>query len=183
MCGQRGWGARCQLRPLFPAAGPAPEPWQPPQEAEPCTQMVAPGCPRLGLPTEPSLRALEVTIMYKGRTVLQEVVGRPSCVLQYGPPDLAVEAPEPQLVAFPSPAQLPDQKQLHYTEKLLQHVAPGLQLELREQGLWARRRGTCKVYWELGGPLGCDSPSTPARLLQRDCDTPIFDFYTFFQGQ
>lgn len=161
--------------------GPAQEPWQPPQEAEPCTQMSVPSCPQLGLHAEPSLWALDVTIMYKGRTVLQEVVGRPSCVLLYGAPGLAIEATEPQLVAFPSPAELPDQKQLHYTEKLLQHVAPGLQLELREFKLWARRQGKCKVYWEVGGPLGCDSPSTPARLLQRNCCTFIFDFRTFFR--
>lgn len=185
MCGGgRNWGTRCQLRPSpTPHAGPAQEPWQPPQEAEPCTQMSVPSCPQLGLHAEPSLGALDVTIMYKGRTVLQEVVGRPSCVLLYGAPGLAIEATEPQLVAFPSPAELPDQKQLHYTEKLLQHVDPGLQLELRELRLWARRQGKCKVYWEVGGPLGCDSPSTPARLLQRNCCTLIFDFRTFFRGQ
>uniref|UniRef100_A0A452S930 Interferon regulatory factor 7 n=1 Tax=Ursus americanus TaxID=9643 RepID=A0A452S930_URSAM len=130
---------------------------------------------------EPSLRALDVTIMYKGRTVLQEVVWHPSFVLLYGPPSPAAAATAPQHVAFPSPAELPDQKQLHYTEKLLQHVAPGLQLELRGHGLWARRLGKCKVYWEVGGPLGSASPSTPPRLLQRNQDTPIFDFGTFFR--
>ncbi|XP_044922992.1 interferon regulatory factor 7 isoform X2 [Mustela putorius furo] len=93
----------------------------------------------------------------------------------------ATTATEPQHVAFPSPAELPDQKQMHYTEKLLQHVVPGLQLELRGCRLWARRRGKCKVYWEVGGPLGSASPSTPPRLLQRNQDTPIFDFSTFFR--
>lgn len=121
--------------------------------------------------------------MYKGRTVLQEVVWHPSFVLLYGPPSLATRATEPHCVAFPSPAKLADQKQLHYTEKLLQHVAPGLQLELRGPGLWARRLGKCKVYWEVGGPLGSASPSTAPRLLQRNQDTPIFDFSTFFRGQ
>lgn len=132
---------------------------------------------------EPSLRALDVTITYKGRTVLQETVWHPSFVLLYGPPSPAATATASQHVAFPSPAELPDQKQLHYTEKLLQHVAPGLQLELRGHGLWARRLGKCKVYWEVGGPLGSASPSTPPRLLQRNQDTPIFDFGTFFRGQ
>uniref|UniRef100_A0A8C5VSQ5 Interferon regulatory factor 7 n=1 Tax=Microcebus murinus TaxID=30608 RepID=A0A8C5VSQ5_MICMU len=130
---------------------------------------------------EPSLWVLDVTIMYKGRAVLQEVVGRPSCLLLYGPPGPAVQAAEPQHVAFPSPAELPDQKQLRYTEELLRHVAPGLQLELRGLWLWARRMGKCKVYWEVGGPLGSASPSTPARLLPRNCDTPIFDYGTFFR--
>uniref|UniRef100_A0A8C9B015 Interferon regulatory factor 7 n=1 Tax=Prolemur simus TaxID=1328070 RepID=A0A8C9B015_PROSS len=130
---------------------------------------------------EPSLGVLDVTIMYKGRAVLQEVVGRPSCLLLYGPPGPAVQAAEPQHVAFPSPVELPDQKQLRYTEELLRHVAPGLQLEMRGLWLWARRMGKCKVYWEVGGPLGSASPSTPARLLPRNCDTPIFNFGTFFQ--
>lgn len=165
--------------------GPASEPWQPPQEVEPCApvageQVLArPGCSQPGLQAE--LRALDVTIMYKGRTVLQEVVWHPSFVLLYGPPSLATRATEPHCVAFPSPAKLADQKQLHYTEKLLQHVAPGLQLELRGPGLWARRLGKCKVYWEVGGPLGSASPSTAPRLLQRNQDTPIFDFSTFFR--
>uniref|UniRef100_A0A8C8YAA8 Interferon regulatory factor 7 n=1 Tax=Panthera leo TaxID=9689 RepID=A0A8C8YAA8_PANLE len=135
----------------------------------------------IGSLAEPGPGALEVTIMYKGRTVLQETVGRPSFVFLYGSPSPATEATEPQHVAFPSPAELPDQKQLHYTEKLLQHVAPGLQLELRGPRLWARRLGKCKVYWEVGGPLGSASPSTPPCLLQRNQDTPIFDFSAFFR--
>lgn len=153
------------------------EPWQPPPDVEPCPGVAA----EPGSQGEPSLRALDVTIMYKGRTVLQEVMWRPSFVFLYGPPSPATTATEPQHVAFPSPAKLPDQKQLHYTEKLLQHVAPGLQLELRGCRLWARRLGKCKVYWEVGGPLGSASPSTPPRLLQRNQDTPIFDFSTFFR--
>ncbi|XP_046956602.1 interferon regulatory factor 7 isoform X1 [Lynx rufus] len=169
-------------------AGPAPalEPWQPPREAAPgirtAGEVVAgPGRSQIGSQAEPSPGALEVTIMYKGRTVLQETVGRPSFVFLYGSPSPAAEAAEPQHVAFPSPAELPDQKQLHYTEKLLQHVAPGLQLELRGPRLWARRLGKCKVYWEVGGPLGSASPSTPPCLLQRNQDTPIFDFSAFFR--
>ncbi|XP_029813028.1 interferon regulatory factor 7 [Suricata suricatta] len=163
------------------------EPWQAPQEVAPGIRMadaqvsVGPGHSQLGLQAEPSLGALDVTIMYKGRTVLHETVGCPSFVLLYGSPSPAAEATGPQRVAFPSPAELPDQKQLHYTEKLLQHVAPGLQLELRGPRLWARRLGKCKVYWEVGGPLGSASPSTPPCLLQRNQDTPIFDFSTFFR--
>ncbi|XP_062949955.1 interferon regulatory factor 7 isoform X1 [Cynocephalus volans] len=155
--------------------GPAPTP---PYQGEPHMAPAASTCTPVG---EPGLHTLDVTIMYKGRTVLQEVVRFPSCVLLYGTPSLAVQATEPQHVVFPSPAELPDQKQLRYTEELLRHVAPGLQLELRGLGLWARRMGKCKVYWEVGGPLGTASPSTPASLLERNLDTPIFDFGTFFQ--
>ncbi|XP_069326519.1 interferon regulatory factor 7 [Eulemur rufifrons] len=162
---------RCQLRQPPPDAG---------QGVAPETRP-APGPSIHAASGEPSLGVLDVTIMYKGRAVLQEVVGRPRCLLLYGPPGPAVQAAEPQHVAFPSPAELPDQKQLRYTEELLRHVAPGLQLELRGLWLWARRMGKCKVYWEVGGPLGSASPSTHARLLPRNCDTPIFNFSTFFQ--
>ncbi|XP_036151510.1 interferon regulatory factor 7 isoform X3 [Myotis myotis] len=172
---------RSQPQAQMTDAGPAPEAWQPPPEVEPCTPLAGAPYPQLGLHAEPSLGALHVTIMYKGRTVLQETVGRPSCMLLYGPPGFAMQAPEAQLVAFPCPTQLPDQKQLHYTEKLLQHVAPGLRLQLRRTGLWAQRLGKCKVYWEVGSHLGSDSPSAPACLLERNRDTCIFDFGTFFR--
>uniref|UniRef100_A0A2K6LQ36 Interferon regulatory factor 7 n=1 Tax=Rhinopithecus bieti TaxID=61621 RepID=A0A2K6LQ36_RHIBE len=151
---------------------------EPPHQAEP---YLAPSPSACTAVQEPSPGALDVTIMYKGRTVLQKVVGHASCMFLYGPPDPAVQAADPQQVAFPSPAELPDQKQLRYTEELLRHVAPGLQLELRGPQLWARRMGKCKVYWEVGGPPGSASPSTPACLLPRNCDTPIFDFRVFFR--
>ncbi|KAL6035898.1 hypothetical protein STEG23_018267 [Scotinomys teguina] len=139
--------------------------------------------PRLQHPalmTERNLGFLDVTIMYKGRTVLQAMVGYPSCVFLYSPMSSAIN-PAPQPVIFPSPAELPDQKQLQYTEMLLQHVSPGLQLELQGPSLWALRKGKCKVYWEVGSPMGSTNPSTPAQLLERNCNTPIFDFNTFFR--
>ncbi|XP_023578534.1 interferon regulatory factor 7 [Octodon degus] len=168
-----------------PAAPPqAPGLVKPPEEPLAAWAVEPMSCPKpqfLALATEPSPGALDVTIMYKGRTVLQKVVGHPSCVFLYSPLGVGSEALQPQHVFFPSPAELPDQKQLHYTQKLLQHVAPGLQLELGGVALWARRMGKCKVYWEVGSPQGSASPSTPARLLERNYNTPIFDFSTFFR--
>ncbi|XP_063108078.1 interferon regulatory factor 7 isoform X3 [Cavia porcellus] len=159
-------------------------PVKPPEEL-PAAWAVDPApCPRpqsLALTTEPSPGDLDVTIMYKGRTVLQKVVGHPSCVFLYNPPGVGSQVLQPQQVVFPSPAELPDQKQLRYTEEVLQHVAPGLQLELAGVALWARRMGKCKVYWEVGSSQGSASPSTPARLLERNYNTPIFDFSIFFR--
>ncbi|XP_069857322.1 interferon regulatory factor 7 [Dipodomys merriami] len=158
-------------------------PAHPEEPSAPWTMEDVPG-PRPqhpALTTEPGPGALDVTIMYKGRTVLQAVVGHPGCVFLYNPTGPAALATEAQPVLFPSPAELPDQKQLRYTEELLRHVAPGLQLELRGLELWALRMGKCKVYWEVGSPLGSASPSTPAQLLERNCHTPIFDFGTFFR--
>ncbi|XP_027264787.1 interferon regulatory factor 7 isoform X5 [Cricetulus griseus] len=147
-------------------------------------QVEAVPSPRLQHPaliSERNLGYLDVTIMYKGRTVLQAMVGHPRCVFLYSPMSSAIRTSEPQPVIFPSPAELPDQKQLHYTETLLQHVSPGLQLEVQGLSLWALRMGKCKVYWEVGSPMGSTSSSTPAQLLERNCPTPIFNFSTFFQ--
>nr|XP_006977276.1 interferon regulatory factor 7 isoform X3 [Peromyscus maniculatus bairdii] len=154
------------------------------EEQHAAGQVEAVPSPRLQHPalmTESNLGFLDVTIMYKGRTVLQAMVGYPSCVFLYSPMNSAAINPAPQPVIFPSPAELPDQKQLRYTETLLQHVSPGLQLELRGPSLWALRMGKCKVYWEVGSPMGSTTPSTPAQLLERNCHTPIFDFSTFFR--
>lgn len=154
------------------------------EEQHAAGQVEAVPSPRLQHPalmTESNLGFLDVTIMYKGRTVLQAMVGYPSCVFLYSPMNSAAINPAPQPVIFPSPAELPDQKQLRYTETLLQHVSPGLQLELRGPSLWALRMGKCKVYWEVGSPMGSTNPSTPAQLLERNCHTPIFDFSTFFR--
>ncbi|XP_007947551.1 interferon regulatory factor 7 [Orycteropus afer afer] len=170
-----------------PSAPPQPSAWHQALMTDACPQVVqevAPHASPAPLPwaplAEPRQETLEVTIMYKGRPVLQEIVGRVS-VLLYGAPCPTAKAAGAQFVAFPSPAELPDQKQLRYTEKLLQHVGPGLQLELRGHSLWAQRLGKCQVYWEVGGPLGSASPSGPARLLPRNADTRIFDFRDFFR--
>lgn len=166
--------------PLPTLAGPE-HPLEKPHTAWAVEAVPSPRPQHLALMTDPNTGVLDVTIMYKGRTVLQEVMGHPSCVFLYGPPGPAIRATAPQQVVFPSPAELPDQKQLYYTEKLLQHVTPGLQLELQGLALWARRMGKCKVYWEVGSPQGSASPSSPAQLLERNCNTPIFNFSTFFR--
>ncbi|XP_041522721.1 interferon regulatory factor 7 isoform X5 [Microtus oregoni] len=169
-------------------SGPSQDPGREPDHASEELHAVWPveavPSPRLQHPTlmtERNLGSLDVTIMYKGRTVLQAMVGHPSCVFLYSPMSSAIRNSEPQPVIFPSPAELPDQKQLHYTETLLQHVSPGLQLELRGPSLYALRMGKCKVYWEVGSPMGSTNPSTPAQLLERNCHTPIFNFSTFFR--
>ncbi|XP_026636890.1 interferon regulatory factor 7 isoform X3 [Microtus ochrogaster] len=167
-----------------PSQDPGREPEHASEELHAAWPVEAVPSPRLQHPilmTERNLGSLDVTIMYKGRTVLQAMVGHPSCVFLYSPMSSAIRNSEPQPVIFPSPAELPDQKQLHYTETLLQHVSPGLQLELRGPSLYALRMGKCKVYWEVGSPMGSTNPSTPAQLLERNCHTPIFNFSTFFR--
>ncbi|XP_051822265.1 interferon regulatory factor 7 isoform X2 [Antechinus flavipes] len=143
-------------------------------------------CPAPQLPLSSSLpTGLDLTILYKGQVVGQAAVAQASCLLVAGgpctPPPAGAAAP--QLVALPSPEalRLADRKQAHYTEQLRQHIEPGLELQLWGQGLWAKRMGRCKVYWERGGLLAASETPPPPRLLPRNEATPIFDFSVFRQ--
>ncbi|NXL93725.1 IRF3 factor, partial [Alectura lathami] len=116
---------------------------------------------------------LDVTIYYRGKTVLQEEVADRRFVLAYEPLDPAVA--DQRLVLFPSPAGLADSRQRGYTEDLL--VVAGLRLEQRAGKLLATRLKKCRVFWALSQQL--DGGDPPPNLLDRDQETPIFDFSVF----
>ncbi|KAK2536650.1 Irf7 [Columba guinea] len=119
---------------------------------------------------------LDVSIYYRGRLFHQEEVVNSRCLLVYQPFDPAVAGCSGHLVRFPSPAELADCRQRHYTEELLAGV--GLQLEQRACKLFATRLKKCKVFWALSRQLeGTEEPSP--NLLCRDQETPIFDFNKF----
>ncbi|PKK29428.1 interferon regulatory factor 7 [Columba livia] len=116
------------------------------------------------------------SIYYRGRLFHQEEVVNRRCLLVYQPFDPAVAGCSGHLVRFPSPAELADCRQRHYTEELLAGV--GLQLEQRACKLFATRLKKCKVFWALSRQLeGTEEPSP--NLLCRDQETPIFDFNKF----
>ncbi|XP_068022741.1 interferon regulatory factor 7 isoform X2 [Melanerpes formicivorus] len=122
------------------------------------------------------LLILDITILYRGRQVLQEEVLGRQCLLASQLLDPALALLPGQAVLFPSPAELPDPKQRRYTEQLLQDA--GLRLEQREQRIVATRLKRCQVFWALGRQLeGPQEP--PNNLLQRHQETPIFDFSRF----
>uniref|UniRef100_A0A6I8N578 Interferon regulatory factor 7 n=1 Tax=Ornithorhynchus anatinus TaxID=9258 RepID=A0A6I8N578_ORNAN len=128
-------------------------------------------------------RELEVTILYKGQPVHWATVVQGHCVLTYWQGPAGGHPCDPQLVPFPSPSELPDLKQVRYTLRLLDHVGPGLRVQLRDRKLLATRWGKCKVYWELAGrltpPGPHPDPQPEPRLLPRGAETPIFDFNDF----
>ncbi|XP_068964023.1 interferon regulatory factor 7 [Petaurus breviceps papuanus] len=142
-------------------------------------------CPAPQLSLSSSLpTGLDVTILYKGRVVRQVAVAQSCCLFVASSPGLASGLSQDyQLVPFPSPAalELADRKQVRYTEHLMQHMGQGLQLQLWDQGLWAKRMGKCKVYWELSSRLASAGPPPPSRLLPRNEARPIFDFSVFRQ--
>ncbi|XP_020835087.1 interferon regulatory factor 7 isoform X1 [Phascolarctos cinereus] len=142
-------------------------------------------CPAPQLPLSSSLpTGLDVTILYKGQIVRQVAVVHTSCLFVASSPGLVSGVSQDhQLVVFPSPAalELADQKQVRYTEQLMQHIGPGLQLQFWDQSLWAKRMGKCKVYWELSSLLASSGTPPPPRLLPRNEARPIFDFSVFRQ--
>ncbi|XP_061855269.1 interferon regulatory factor 7 isoform X2 [Colius striatus] len=139
-----------------PAASPAPPP---PQES-----------------TDGIIPTLDISIYYRGKLFLREEVGGSGCLLVYQPLDPAVALRPGHLLRFPSPDELPDQKQRQFTEKLL--GSAGLQLEQRAHKLFATRLKKCRVFWALSQQLeGAREP--PYNLLCRDQETPIFDFNEF----
>lgn len=106
-------------------------------------------------------------------------MGGGQCLLAYQPSDPALVQRPGSLVCFPSPAELADSKQRHFTEKLL--CGAGLQLERRAHKLFATRLKKCKVFWALSQQLeGVEDP--PCNVLERDEETPIFDFNEFCTG-
>ncbi|NXG66924.1 IRF3 factor, partial [Hemiprocne comata] len=119
---------------------------------------------------------LDVSIYYRGKLFHQEEVRDSRCLLAYQTSDPALALRPGHLVRFPSPAELADGKQRHFTENLLSIA--GLQLEQHSQKLFATRLKKCKVFWALSQQLeGVGDP--PPNLLYRDQETPIFDFNEF----
>ncbi|XP_061236399.1 interferon regulatory factor 7 [Neopsephotus bourkii] len=127
-------------------------------------------------PLENNTGDLDVSIYYRGKLVHQEEVAGSRCLLVYQSSDPAVAGRAGSLVHFPSPARLPDRKQLWFTEELLRGA--GLQLEHRGHKLFATRLKQSRVFWALSRQLEGigDLPPNP---LVRNQETPIFDFTEF----
>ncbi|XP_027760428.1 interferon regulatory factor 7 [Empidonax traillii] len=119
---------------------------------------------------------LDITIYYRGKEFHQEIVQGSHCLLTYQPLNLAVSQGPWHVVHFPSPASMADRKQWQLTERLLGKA--GLQLEQRDYKIFATRREKCRVFWALSQQLeGVEDP--PSNLLDRNQETPIFDFNEF----
>ncbi|XP_036619981.1 interferon regulatory factor 7 isoform X2 [Trichosurus vulpecula] len=183
------WTETLPSEPWEAQAGPLPslrDPGEKPavclSEADHLQDGASPG-PAPQLPLSSSLpTGLDVTILYKGQIVRQVAVVQTCCLFVASSPGLvAGVSQDHQLVAFPSPAalKLADQKQVHYTEQLMEHIGPGLQLQFWDQSLWAKRMGKCKVYWERSSLLSSAGTPPLPRLLPRNEARPIFDFSVF----
>lgn len=126
----------------------------------------------------PPISGLDVTIFYKGNEVHRQQVTK-RCLLTFNPEDSSLG--EVEAVHFPRPDSIRDQKQLEYTQRLLDSVQRGVLLEvnLEEKKLFATRLGKCKVFWAFSEEL-CMAERMESKMLQREIPESIFDFNTFW---
>lgn len=83
-------------------------------------------------------------------------------------------------VRFPSPEDIPSDKQRFYTNQLLDVLDRGLILQLQGQDLYAIRLCQCKVFWS--GPCASAHGSHP-NPIQREVKTKLFSLEHFLNGE
>ncbi|XP_070621637.1 interferon regulatory factor 7 isoform X2 [Erythrolamprus reginae] len=84
-----------------------------------------------------------------------------------------------QVVQFPNPEVLTDQKRIQHTLTALN--AASLLLHQKNGRIWAKRLGNCKVFHAFSKELDNPSQDPPRKLLPRNVETEIFNYEQFRQ--
>ncbi|XP_075784387.1 interferon regulatory factor 7 isoform X1 [Pelodiscus sinensis] len=129
--------------------------------------------------TDPFFPHMDVTVYYRGKPLHQVQVATRSCLFTYNNEDPTVVPGCAHVVHFPSPDELPDQKQVRFTRQLLQNI--GLLLEQKHKKIYAKRLNKCKVFWALSRQLAILAQNPELKPLPRDMETEIFDYDVFLQ--
>ncbi|XP_039392740.1 interferon regulatory factor 7 isoform X1 [Mauremys reevesii] len=120
---------------------------------------------------------MDITIYYRGKSLHEVQVATSSCLFTYNNEDPTIVPGCTQVVQFPSPDELPDQKQVQFTRQLLPNI--GLLLELKHKKIYAKRLNKCKVFWALSRQLVNMAQNPEPKLLPRGTEMEIFDFEVF----
>ncbi|KYO41543.1 interferon regulatory factor 7 [Alligator mississippiensis] len=122
---------------------------------------------------------LEITIYYRGKQSHLVEVTQSKCLFTYNNEDPALPQDCMQVVHFPSPDHLADHKQVHFTKHLLQNAR--LQLEQRNNRIYARRLDKCKVFWAFSKQLANMTQCPEPRLLPRSTDVELYNYEAFWE--
>ncbi|KAM6960512.1 interferon regulatory factor 7 [Aplochiton taeniatus] len=95
------------------------------------------------VPPQPNIFDLEVSIHYRGKLMSKQQVSCHRLQLHYQHPSPELDA---HPLCFPSTQGLLDHKQIHYTNHILNNIQKGLVLEVRNNGIYAIRQGSCHVF-------------------------------------
>nr|UNH56804.1 interferon regulatory factor 7 [Mastacembelus armatus] len=103
----------------------------------------------LNSPPQPSIHDLEISIHYRKKEMLKLTITTCRLQLHYQNEDPELNA---HYLCFPSTDGLLDQKQINYTNRLLNTIQKGLLLEVQDTGIYAYRQDKCHVFASTSDP-------------------------------
>lgn len=125
----------------------------------------------------PALWDLEISISYRKTEVLKTRLCSPFIQFHYqcDPSEL-----RGQPIRFPSTEGLTDQKQIEYTNRILDSIQRGLLLEVDQYGIYGFRQDDCKVFVSTSDLSEIQSPE--ARKLDRNTRELLLSFDEYLRG-
>ncbi|XP_018620730.1 interferon regulatory factor 7 isoform X3 [Scleropages formosus] len=132
--------------------------------------------PVYGAPALPGIQELEISVHYRRKEVLKERVMSHQVQLHYRSEDQAFGA---QSICLPGTENIPDRKQAHFTQQILNNLQQGLLLEVRQTGIYGLRQDRCHMYYCSTNPAEIKNPEP--NELHRNRAVELLSFDKFIQ--